>query len=198
MFTYLIIDPKSKTHYVGSSTNTKRPLRHLKGKSCNNRLANITGKRDVFVFISEDDGLETRDEEQFYLDFYFGSKWCMNASNTAAGGDGHGAFARYNKSEKRKQDQKGSGAAKRKTWREKSDPRRPFKDPEAHRENISLSHVERKKNDPLYAEKMRRSQRSSVLSRWGFEGVYPEVVEHRLALSSDFVHYYSYFGKWSQ
>lgn len=37
-----------------------------------------------FWLISEDDGLDDRSEEQFYLDFYFGSKWCFNSNPNAA------------------------------------------------------------------------------------------------------------------
>lgn len=89
MHTYLVIDPKSKNFYIGSTHSlvTKRPWSHLNGGSSNPRLANITSKRNCFVFVSYDDGLDTRDEEQYYLDFYFGTKLCLNNSGLAYGGD---------------------------------------------------------------------------------------------------------------
>jgi hypothetical protein len=51
-------------------------------------LRNATRKRpqDFFVFISDDDGLDTREEEQFYLDFYHNTPWCYNISPNANGG----------------------------------------------------------------------------------------------------------------
>lgn len=196
MHTYLVCDPVSKKFYVGSGKNKSRPLRHLNGKSCNNHLANITAKRNVFVFISDDDGLETRDEEQFYLDFYFGSSWCLNNSGSASGGDGHGAFARYNKTEKAKEDRKRGNATRRETWRKRAKETRQFSNPEQHKQRVSESHERRKQDDPNYNNKMRRAQRASALSKVGFEGIYPAKKELRTALSSDFENYFAHYGKW--
>ena len=196
MYTYLVIDPVSKTHYVGSSNGTKRPKRHLNGRSTNKRLARITAKRNVFVFVSDDDGLDTRDEEQLYLDFYFGSRWCLNGSNTAAGGDGHGAFARYNKTERSVEERRRRGSAIRKGHAKSTNKRQGFKDPETHRQRISESHNRRKVDDPDYTEKMRRAQRACVLSKVGYHGVYPASKEYRLELSGDFVNYFATYGWW--
>ena len=198
MYTYLVIDPKSKTFYVGSSNSTNRPKRHLDGRSCNQRLSRITAKRNVFVFVSEDDGLDTRDEEQFYLNFYFGSRWCLNASNTAAGGDGHGAFSRYNKTEIAQERRRKGGSAIRRGHAKSTHPHSGFEDSEQHRQRVSESHNRRKADDPDYTEKMRRAQRGCVLSKTGYNGVFPPSKEHRLCLSADFVHYYTHFGKWLQ
>lgn len=98
MFTYLVVDPSSKNFYIGSthSLQTGRPWKHLKGKSGNPRLANITAKRNCFVFVSEDDGLDTRDEEQYYLDFYFGTEKCLNNSQRANGGDRYQEMVEWN------------------------------------------------------------------------------------------------------
>ena len=194
MYTYLICDPVSKKFYVGSGKNAYRPRRHLNGKSCNNHLANITAKRNVFVFISDDDGLETRDEEQFYLDFYHGSQWCLNNSNSASGGDGHGAFERFNKTPEAKEVRKRGRASTRKTWRERLPETRTFAEPEIHRQRVSKSHEDRKNNDPLYGEKMRRAQRGSVLTKVGYNGVYPEKLGYRTSLSETFISYYTHFG----
>jgi hypothetical protein len=116
MYTYLICDPVSKKFYVGSGKNKSRTLRHLNGKSCNNHLANITAKRNVFA------------------------------------------------------------------------------DPELHRQRVTESHNSRKNNDHLYTEKMRRAQRGSVLTRVGFNGVYPEKLGYRTSLSETFILYYTHFG----
>ena len=42
-------------------------------------------KPENFYWIrGEDDGLDTRDEEQYYLDFYHGTVWCYNSNPNAA------------------------------------------------------------------------------------------------------------------
>lgn len=38
----------------------------------------------MWVFVSDDDGLDTREEEQYYLDFYTGSRWSMNINPDAS------------------------------------------------------------------------------------------------------------------
>ena len=196
MHTYIICDPVSKKFYVGSGKSKSRPLRHLKGKSGNNHLAHITAKRNVFVFISNDDGLETRDEEQFYLDFYCGSQWCLNNSSSASGGDGHGAFARFNKTPKAAEVRKRGHTTTRKVWRERTPQTRVFANPEQHKQRVAESHNKRKQNDPAYSEKMRRAQRGCVLSKVGYNNVYPASKGYRTCLSSDFINYYTHFGKW--
>jgi hypothetical protein len=42
-----------------------------------------------YWFVSEDDALDTRDEEQYYLDFYHGSLWCYNHSENASAPPSH-------------------------------------------------------------------------------------------------------------
>lgn len=90
MFTYLVCDLKKKKQQIGStkSLETGRPYVHFTDDCPNPILRNATRKRqqDFFVFISEDDGLNTRDEEQYYLDFYHGTPWCYNISPNANGG----------------------------------------------------------------------------------------------------------------
>lgn len=93
MITYLVCDLKKKKQQVGStvSLETGRPYVHFTDKCPNPVLRNATRKRpeDFFVFISEDDGLSTREAEQEALDFYFGSCWCYNLSPHASGGWEH-------------------------------------------------------------------------------------------------------------
>jgi hypothetical protein len=54
--------------------------------TCNYPFQNAlrNNPNNFFVLVSEDDGLKTREEEQFYLDFYHGSKHCYNISKDAS------------------------------------------------------------------------------------------------------------------
>ena len=85
MFTYLAINLTNKKFQVGSTTNfEKRRREHHSGKG--NLAFQRSLRRDpknFFWFCSVDDGLDTRDEEQFYLDFYCGTKWCYNHNPSA-------------------------------------------------------------------------------------------------------------------
>ena len=93
MITYLVCDLEKKKQQIGSTTSleTGRPYVHFTDACPNPVLRNATRKRpqSFFVFISEDDGLETREHEQHYLDFYFDSPWCYNLSPHAEGGWKH-------------------------------------------------------------------------------------------------------------
>lgn len=84
MVTYLVLDLKNKTHYVGSSTGVKRPYCHLKSPENFHLKRAKRHHHPMWVFISADDGLDTRDEEQYYLDFYIGSRWSMNINPDAS------------------------------------------------------------------------------------------------------------------
>lgn len=87
MITYIVCDIEGKKQYIGSteSVETGRPWSHLNGNSSNPEVARVTAKRNCFVFVSVDDGLNDRSEEQHYLDFNFGAKWSMNHSRHATG-----------------------------------------------------------------------------------------------------------------
>ena len=87
MKTYLVCDLTDKTFYVGSTTTENRPFDHIKGPSHENWKIRKAKKRKhaFFVFVSEDDGFEDRREEQFYLDFYYGTEWSLNLSSRAVG-----------------------------------------------------------------------------------------------------------------
>jgi hypothetical protein len=82
VITYLGITLNNRKFYVGSAVDFERRQKgHLKSKD-NYPFQNALRKNPeaVYWIASEDDGLDTREEEQFYLDFYFGSEWCYNLS----------------------------------------------------------------------------------------------------------------------
>jgi hypothetical protein len=84
MFTYIAIDLYGdRKCYFGSTTNfEKRQSQHLKSKD-SYPFQNALKQRQFFWVCSENDGLEDRSEEQYYLDFYFDSPWCFNLTNNA-------------------------------------------------------------------------------------------------------------------
>ena len=67
---------------------------------------------NFYWIVSEDDGLEDRSEEQYYLDFYHGTVWCYNHNPSASappshlgkGGPGHHLYG-TTWSEERRQNQ---------------------------------------------------------------------------------------------
>ena len=65
---------------MGSTTDFKRRCQeHYKGKGEQEFQRSLRKNSENFYWIvSEDDGLETRDEEQYYLDFYHGTTGCYN------------------------------------------------------------------------------------------------------------------------
>jgi hypothetical protein len=54
---------------------------------------------NFFWLVSEDDGLDDRSEEQFYLDFYYGTEWCYNANPSASAPPSHEGRAFWNNGE---------------------------------------------------------------------------------------------------
>ena len=86
MITYVPINLSNRRFYVGSTDNFERRWKQHLSQKRNYPFHNAL-RRDpesFFVLISEDDGLNTREEEQFYLDFYHGSKQCYNISRDAS------------------------------------------------------------------------------------------------------------------
>jgi len=85
MITYLALNVAKKKFQVGSTVNF--PRRQKSHYRDNNTIPFLNDLRkspeSFFWFVSEDDGLEDRSEEQFYLDFYFGSEWCYNLNPSA-------------------------------------------------------------------------------------------------------------------
>jgi predicted GIY-YIG superfamily endonuclease len=86
MVTYLAINLVNKKFQVGSAKNFKRRQKqHLNGKGDLEFQRSLRKRPENFYWISSvDDGLETRDEEQYYLDFYCGSVWCYNHNPSAS------------------------------------------------------------------------------------------------------------------
>jgi group I intron endonuclease len=85
MITYIPINLSNRKFYIGSTVDFDRRWDdHLKS-SCNYPFQNSlrNNPQNFFVLISEDDGADNREEEQFYLDFYHGSEWCYNLSLSA-------------------------------------------------------------------------------------------------------------------
>ena len=86
MITYVAINLTNKKFYVGSTKDfAGRQKRHLLSKEDYPFQNSLRKSPENFYWIvSEDDGLETRDEEQYYLDFYHGTMWCYNISSSAS------------------------------------------------------------------------------------------------------------------
>lgn len=89
MKTYCAIHIPSKKFYIGSSTNfEQRQKDHYRVKTYPFHRKLNKSPNEFFWFVSVDDGLDTREEEQFYLDFWFGHPLCWNLSKFAGGGFG--------------------------------------------------------------------------------------------------------------
>jgi hypothetical protein len=89
MITYAALNLRKKRFQVGSTTNfPRRQADHLRDKNTIPFLNDLRNHPEDFLwFVSVDDGLDDglddRSEEQHYLDFYFGSKWCYNLNPDA-------------------------------------------------------------------------------------------------------------------
>ena len=86
MITYAAINLTNKKFYVGSAQNfASRQKTHLKSSE-DYPFQNSLRKdpSNFYWIVSEDDGLDDRSEEQFYLDFYCGSMWCYNLNPNAS------------------------------------------------------------------------------------------------------------------
>jgi group I intron endonuclease len=85
MITYVPINLSNRKFYIGSTVDFDRRWQEHSTSTCNYPFQNAlrNNPNNFFVLISEDDGLEIREEEQFYLDFYHGSEWCYNLSPNA-------------------------------------------------------------------------------------------------------------------
>jgi hypothetical protein len=80
MITYIALNLTSKKFQVGSALNFKqRYKQHREGKGNLEFQRSLRKNPENFYWIvSEDDGLDDRSEEQYYLDFYCGTIWCYN------------------------------------------------------------------------------------------------------------------------
>ena len=83
MITYVPINLSNRKFYIGSTVDFDRRWRNHLNSDYNYPFQNAlrNDPDNFFVLISEDDGLETREEEQHYLDFYHGTEWCYNLSS---------------------------------------------------------------------------------------------------------------------
>ena len=104
MITYAAINLTNKKFYVGSTVDFKRRQKGHLTSTEDYPFQNSLRKdpENFYWIVSEDDGLETREEEQFYLDFYTGTAWCYNLNPKAAvppsqlgkGGPGHHLYGK--------------------------------------------------------------------------------------------------------
>ena len=86
MITYFALDLHSKNFYIGSTSTTleQRIKEHKKTKESYPFQNAFRSRPESFFWIWGEDDLETRDEEQFYLDFHFGSTSCYNLNPLAS------------------------------------------------------------------------------------------------------------------
>ena len=86
MITYAGINLTSKKFQVGSTTDFGRRYKeHRSGKGDLEFQRSLRKNPENFYWIvGEDDGLDERVEEQYYLDFYCGSVWCYNHNPSAS------------------------------------------------------------------------------------------------------------------
>jgi hypothetical protein len=98
MITYLAINLTNKKFQIGSTVDFKRRSKeHHNGKGDLEFQRSLRKNPENFYWVvSDDDGLDTRDEEQYYLDFYCGTVWCYNHNP-------HAAAPYYEWTEERKQ-----------------------------------------------------------------------------------------------
>ena len=91
MITYAGINITSKKFQVGSTTDFERRYKqHRSGKGDLEFQRSLRKNPENFYWIvSEDDGLDERIEEQYYLDFYCGSVWCYNQNPSASAPPSH-------------------------------------------------------------------------------------------------------------
>jgi hypothetical protein len=102
VITYAAINLTNKKFYVGSTANFEaRCKKHLQNKGDLAFHRSLRKDPENFYWIvSEDDGLSTREEEQYYLDFYHGSMRCYNLRPSAeSGGDTCSATTWWNNGE---------------------------------------------------------------------------------------------------
>jgi group I intron endonuclease len=99
IYTYCAFDLLKRKQYYGSTSNFKRRISsHLKDKGEGNKLFhNVLRKRPDTFFWVQLCISESREEEQYLLDFYCPSKWVYNVSKLASGFSLKNEFAGRNK-----------------------------------------------------------------------------------------------------
>jgi group I intron endonuclease len=85
VITYAAINLTNKKFYVGSTTDfeTRCKSHHRSDNNPQFHRALKKNPENFYWIVSEDDELETREEEQYYLDFYHGTMWCYNLNPDA-------------------------------------------------------------------------------------------------------------------
>ena len=85
VITYLAINLTNKKFQVGSTNNFDRRCKeHHTGKGDLEFQRSLRKNPENFYWVvSEDDGLDNRSEEQYYLDFYCGTAYCYNHNPSA-------------------------------------------------------------------------------------------------------------------
>ncbi len=86
MITYAGINLTSKKFQVGSTTDfVRRYKEHRSGKGDLEFQRSLRKNPENFYWVvGDDDELDTRNEEQYYLDFYCGTVWCYNHNPLAS------------------------------------------------------------------------------------------------------------------
>jgi hypothetical protein len=85
VITYFGINLTSKKFQVGSTVNFEKRCKQHHNSDMNPEFnrALIKHPENFYWVVGEDDGLNTREEEQYYLDFYYGTVWCYNSNPNA-------------------------------------------------------------------------------------------------------------------
>ncbi len=86
MITYVAINLTNKKFQVGSTTDFQRRSREHHNSDMNPEFHRALKKNpENFYWVQGvDDGLDDRSEEQYMLDFYFGTPWCYNSNPSAS------------------------------------------------------------------------------------------------------------------
>ena len=85
MITYAAINLTNKKMQVGSTTDFERRCREHHNSDMNPEFHRALCKdpENFYWIAGDDDGLNDRSEEQYYLDFYYGTAWCYNSNPSA-------------------------------------------------------------------------------------------------------------------
>ncbi len=86
VITYTAINLTNKKFQVGSTTDFFRRCTEHHRSDMNPEFHRALRKNpENFYWVQgEDDGLDDRSEEQYMLDFYFGTPWCYNSNPSAS------------------------------------------------------------------------------------------------------------------
>jgi group I intron endonuclease len=86
VITYAAINLTNKKFYVGSTVNFEESVKKHHSSKADYPFQNSLRKdpENFYWVVSEDDGTDTREEEQYYLDFYHGTLWCYNLNDVAS------------------------------------------------------------------------------------------------------------------